>query len=269
MLPLLPGDGYTARVLVLGSPQPSRITLGGDDAAWEDAGRRDFLGEAPVRRNGCAVLLPTGEVMLCGGVSGVPSGNRIDERDSTAVLNGELYDPGIDWATDTYGAAQEGWTTVEAARVVRNYHSVALLTPDGRVWTAGSNKDGGQTDPDDVGATAEFRIEAYKPIYDGDPGRPIIEEAPNSIRWGRQFTLRSPQAASIERVAVMRCGSVTHAFDGDQRYVGLPFDRLGGSRLRVTAPPDGNIAPPGAYMLWIIDDRDRPCRKAQFVLMGG
>lgn len=268
LLPLLPGDGYTARVLLLGPPQPSRITVSGNDATWENAGQRDWFGEPPVRRNGCAVLLPTGQVLLCGGVTGVTIGGGLQERDSTAVLNGELYDPGIDWATNTYHPAREKWTTVEAARVVRNYHSVALLTPDGRVWTAGSNKNGGQTDPDDLDATVEFRIESYKPIYDGDPGRPTIEAAPGSITWGRQFSVRSPEADSIERIAVMRCGSVTHAFDGDQRYVGLPFDFVGGSTLRVEAPPDGNVAPPGCYMLWLIDRRDRPCHEAAMIIIG-
>lgn len=66
----------------------------------------------------------------------------------------------------------------------------------------------------------------------------------------------------------MRCGSVTHAFDGDQRYVGLPFDFIGGSTLRVEAPPDGNVAPPGCYMLWLIDHRDRPCHEAAMIIIG-
>jgi len=269
LLPLLAGDGYTARVLLLGPSQARRITLGGDTAAWDDAGERDWSGLPPRRRNACAVLLPTGQVFFCGGVEGVVIGGELQERDSTAVRNGELYDPGIDWSTGRYDTLLERWTTVEPARVVRNYHSVALLTPTGRVLTAGSNKNGGQTNPDDRHGTAEFRIEVYKPIYDGDPRRPTIGDAPRRIAYGRQFDVTSPEAASIGRVAVMRCGSVTHAFDGDQRYVDLPFERSGRTRLRVEAPPDGNVAPPGAYMLWLVDDRDLPCGNAAILLIGG
>lgn len=55
----------------------------------------------------------------------------------------------------------------------------------------GVEQERGQTDPDDLDATVEFRIESYKPIYDGDPDRPTIEEAPESITWGRQFSVRS------------------------------------------------------------------------------
>lgn len=98
------------------------------------------------RADGPASAIP---VFLCGGVTGVQIEGDFRERDSTAVLNGELYDPGIDWRTGSYEPARERWTTVEAARVVRNYHSVALLTPSGRVWTAGSNKSASQTNPND------------------------------------------------------------------------------------------------------------------------
>ena len=62
----------------------------------------------------------------------------------------------------------------------------------------------------------------------------------------------------------MRCGSITHGFDSDQRYVGCVFTQ-DGDTLTITAPPNGNIAPPGPYMLWVIDSQDRPCERAQFL----
>jgi len=64
----------------------------------------------------------------------------------------------------------------------------------------------------------------------------------------------------------MRCGTGTHAWDGDQRYIGLEFS-VNETGLNVTAPPNGNIAPPGPYMWWVIDDSARPCRIAPFVLL--
>ena len=56
-------------------------------------------------------------------------------------------------------------------------------------------------------------------------------------------------AARIQRVALMRCGSVTHAWDGDQRYVGLEFANPADGVLEAVAPPTGGVAPPGPYLL--------------------
>ena len=38
--------------------------------------------------------------------------------------------------------------------------------------------------------------------------------------------------------------------DADQRSVVLRIVKRKGSRLTVAAPPDGNVAPPGPYMLF-------------------
>jgi hypothetical protein len=51
---------------------------------------------------------------------------------------------------------------------------------------------------------------------------------------------------------------VTHSFNTDQRYVGIRFVRMGGNRLRCKAPPNANIAPPGYYLLFVIDDKGVP-----------
>ena len=33
----------------------------------------------------------------------------------------------------------------------------------------------------------------------------------------------------------------------------------------MSPPPGGDIAPPGYYMLWLIDDQGRPCQRASFI----
>jgi hypothetical protein len=255
LLPLLPGDGYKPRVLVCGAQQPRRINLSDASPSWRDAGTRTGAAAGRVREHLCAVILPTGEVFLSGGVSVVNPENP--------VLHGEIYSPGIDWTTGTYAGTERWASTEEPAHVPRNYHSVALLMPNGRVWTAGSSKNASEGDPAIVG---EMRIEVYKPWYDADPNRPRIISSPSSIRPGQTFEVQTPQASNIRRVALIRAGSVTHAFDSDQRYVGLNFRRIYQTdRLSVTAPPDGSIAPPGHYMLWIVDNAGRPCAVARFV----
>lgn len=72
---------------------------------------------------------------------GIDSAETAGLPDTAAVLEGEVYDPGIDWSSAAYGAA-DSWTTTTRATVPRNYHSVALLLPNGLVLTAGSNLDG-------------------------------------------------------------------------------------------------------------------------------
>lgn len=58
-------------------------------------------------------------------------------------------------------------------------------------------------------------------------------------------------------MALLRPGATTHADDFDQRYVSLTF-QIGTDQLKVTAPPDANHAPPGYYMLVIVDNNGAP-----------
>jgi hypothetical protein len=255
LLPLLPNDSYKPCVLICGSVQPRRINLADDSPMWEPAGERTGAAAGRVRENLCAVILPTGDIFLSGGVSGGTC-DPIDGETQCPVLHGEIYSPGIDWNTGTY-TGTEKWSSVEPATVPRNYHSVALLMPDGRVWTAGSSKNASPGDPAVVG---EMRIEVFKPDYYGNPSRPQITHSPNSVSYGQSFSVRTMQAdtESIQRVALVRAGSVTHAFDADQRYIALQFTSMDDTRLLVTAPPNPNVAPPGYYLLFIINRHNVP-----------
>ncbi len=256
LLPLLPGDGYAARVLIANGRTPYRITLEGGSPSWQETGDRDWSGTPPRRIHGCSVLLPDGKVFLSGGTD---EDGEDEVRQAHGVRQGEIYDPGIDWETGAYlDEPEKPWTTVTKAAVIRHYHSVALLLPNGTVWTAGSNGSGGSDNQ-------ERRIEVYRPPYCARSNRPVLSECPDRLIYRRNFTVRSPQAARIRRVVIIRNGSVTHAFDTDQRYIALEFSHAGGDRLTVEAPPHSAVAPPGFYMLWLIDDEDRPCKWARFV----
>ena len=135
----------------------------------------------------------------------------------------------------------------------RLYHSVALLLPDATVWLAGGNPSRGSYEP---------HVEVYQPPYlfqsDGSLAtRPTITNAPASISYGNPFTVQTPDAASIASVVLIRNGTVTHAFGMDQRMVGMSFT-AGSGTLTVTAPSNGNIAPPGYYMLFILNTAGVP-----------
>jgi len=79
------------------------------------------------------------------------------------------------------------------------------------------------------------------------------------------FPVQTPQANIIARAALIRCGSMTHGFNSDQRYIGLNFTVANNNTLNMIAPPNPNIAPPGYYMLFLVDNQDRVCQRANFI----
>jgi PKD repeat protein len=177
-----------------------------------------------------ATMLPNGKVLALGGSTN-------DEDAATASRNADLYDP----STNTFSSA--------GANVYpRLYHSGSLLLPDATVMLAGGNPARG---------SYEQHIEVYSPPYlfntDGSlAARPAITSVtPNAFSYGGTFQVSTSAAASIASVVLVRPGSQTHAFDMDQRLVGLSFT-VGTGVLNVTAPPNGNIAPPGYYMLFAL-----------------
>ncbi len=240
LLPLLPSRNHRPRVLLLGGKQPLVVDLGAASPSWTPTGPRQLAG-APRRIHANAVLLPTGEVFVCGGVTATG-----DDSDSKAVMRAELYRP-----------AGNRWFALEPSTVVRNYHSVAQLMPDGRVWTAGSNRNGMQSFPGPNQDNRELRFELYTPTYVGQ-SRPEITDVPTTITCGAPFTLETSQSSSIRRVALIRTGSVTHGFNSDQRYVACRFEPSGANRLTVTAPPTSAVAPPGYYLLFVVNQNRVP-----------
>ena len=173
-----------------------------------------------------AVILPDRTVVVTGG-------GRRDESREDAVTTAEIYDP----ATNTLRLAA-------SASVRRLYHSVALLLPDGRVITAGSNPGRG----DD-----ELRLELYHPPYLFKGPRPFVESTPRTWTYGSTVSVHTPQADSIHWAHIMRPMAVTHSDDSSQRLVDLPIEHhdLCHLRLRVTDNP--NLAPPGWYLLFLCD----------------
>jgi hypothetical protein len=236
LFPLTPANNYTPKVIILGGGNPSTntteiIDLSAATPKWVTGPN---MSQPRIEMN--ATLLPNGKILALGG-------SLNDEDTATASLNADLYDP----ASNTFSSAG-------ALVYARLYHSVSLLMPDATVWVAGGNPQRG---------TYESHMEVYTPQYllnaDGTPAtRPAITGTSSSvIGYSGGFQVQTPDAASISTVVLMRNGAVTHAFDMDQRYVGLSFT-AGAGVLNVTGPPNGNIAPPGYYMLFILNSAGVP-----------
>jgi hypothetical protein len=236
LLPLRPSAGYKAVVMIMGGGNPAtasteRLDTSAAPLRWSSG---PAMSQPRIEMN--ATILPNGKVLAMGGSTN-------DEDAATASLNADLYDP----QTNTFSSAG-------ANRYPRLYHSGSLLLPDATVLLAGGNPARG---------TYESHMEIYAPAYlfnaDGtDAVRPAIGSVtPGAFAYGSTFHVQTSDAADIQSVVLVRPGAPTHAFDMDQRLVELPFTR-GASELTVTAPPNGNVAPPGYYMLFILNTAGVP-----------
>jgi len=173
--------------------------------------------------------MPDGSVLSTGGET-----DRNGGTIANAVYAAELWSP----QTQT-------WTTMSSMKTPREYHSTALLLPDARVLVSGMGFDFGSV-PDETNA------EIYSPPYLFKGARPVISLAPTQIQYGTNFSVTTPDFASISKVVLIRTGATTHFFDESTRYVPLSFTQTSGG-LTVTAPVDGNLAPPGYYMLFLVN----------------
>jgi hypothetical protein len=111
--------------------------------------------------------------------------------------------------------------------------------------------------------TSQYELELFSPPYlfgtDGAPAvRPAIGRAPASVLYGATFAVDTPDSESITSVALIRQSSLTHQINSDQRFVGLLIDDREPGRLLVRAPPPGGVAPPGYYMLFLVNGAGVP-----------
>ena len=197
------------------------------------------------RRQHNLTLLADGSVLATGGNS---TGAALVDMDG-GVFNAERWDP-----------ATGQWTTLAPQAVTRQYHSTALLLPDGRVLSSGGGICG---TCDQVGYLAK-NAEVFTPPYlfkkDGSgelAPRPEIASVPGTVSHGTSFQITTPNAAAIRKVGLIRLGSQTHSVEMEQRYVPLSFT-AGDGTLTASVPANVHSAIPGVYMLFIVDSAGVP-----------
>ncbi len=165
-------------------------------------------------------LLPDGRVAVAGGFDdGGGTGGHI-----------EVFDP---------QNPDQGWRLGPVLAHVKLYHSTMILLPDGTVLLGGEDNTVGP-------------FERWYPDY-YFLSRPTISNAPASVIFGAGLTIETPQASSIAEVVIVRPGAVTHGFDMSQRLVELEITATGAGTVDVNAPPNGNVAPPGWYLLFVLN----------------
>ncbi len=185
-----------------------------------------------------SVVLPNGEVIVFGGQA-----YSVAFEDLQPALAPELWSP-----------LTKAFTTLAPMRIPRNYHSVALLMPDGRVFVGGGGLCGGceanHTD-------AEIFTPPYLLNADGSEAmRPVITQAPGNAAYGATIAVSAD--SSISQFALVRLSSATHSVNNDQRRIPLSFSTAGTNVYAVNIPGDRGVAIPGYYMLFGINNAGVP-----------
>lgn len=202
----------------------------------------------PVNQNNTTIL-PDGKVLISGGAVG--RGPWINS------FHLQLYDP----VTDTI-------ETLVDRKIAGHDHSTVALLPDGSVALLGGNATDLHADEEHT----ELGIpvaQLYKPpyLFKGDT-RPEIEKAPHKITYHQRFNVKLPKdAGTIESVALIAFGPVTHNWDWGKRYVKLWFEQQK-DKLLVQAPAFPGLAVPMHYMLFIVDENGVPS-EAKLVQLKG
>jgi len=238
------------KVLLVGGGQPptelcETIDLTNEAGNWSPT---DPMANA--RRHLDLTILADGTVLATGGTSGDGFNNPCNQY---AVYQAELWDK---------DSGKNGeWSPMASMTRRRQYHSFAVLLIDGRVLVGG-NTGSDATKQCPEGNPPEYQQEIFTPPYlfnpDGTPAtRPNISYVPDVVNYNSQFLLLAPNAVSIDRVTMVRLSSVTHSINFNQRFNELTFSRIGNG-LRVNTPGHANLAPPGHYMLFVINNAKVP-----------
>lgn len=186
------------------------------------------------RSNVNVVILPDSKVLVCGGGS---------HRRGTPVLECELFDTSVSYMDPNVNP----WTTVASMNYRRQYHSTCVLLPDGRILTGGN----------DTGSRV-MQLEAYRPPYWFRGPRPRIWHSPKMVHIGQEFTVDTLDARYVESVVLVRPMATTHHTDSEQRLLNLVKLRRGRCSIRVRAPANHRLAPPGYYMLFLVNTEGVP-----------
>jgi YVTN family beta-propeller protein len=177
-----------------------------------------------------SVVLPTGEVMVIGGNS---SGLKFS--DTGSILTPEIWSP-----------ASGTWRTTASHTIPRNYHSVALLLPDGRVWSGGGGLGGGDHRDAEIFTPAN--------LYNSSGAlatRPVISSMPEKVGVGSSFTVNA--TAGLSRFTMIRLSAITHSVNTDQRFLEASFTQTSSGVYRINTHTNVNVLLPGYWMLFGID----------------
>lgn len=270
MLPLSASDGFQkVEVLICGGCPDNGFAsaqAGNFTDALNTCGRMVITDLNPVwvmenmtgpRTMGDMLLLPNGEVLI---INGAQKGVAGWDMANTPVFFPLLYRPNA--------ALGARFFKLASTTIPRMYHSTASLLADGRILVAGSNPHFGYVFSGTPFPT-ELRLESYSPYYLESvytTFRPqITSVSSNTIGYGSKFTVtfsvRTPlTATSVVQVNIYAPSFTTHSHSMNQRLLTLAASTAAllpsatnVYSLSVTSPPSEVAAPPGYYMIFVVN----------------
>jgi hypothetical protein len=207
---------------------------------------RATIDTGVARHYAAPVVLPDGRVLLINGHDTAPN---------AAVLAPQYLDPRNGFSVSTSPAV---------STELRGYHNVAMLLPDGRVLVAGGR------DIDRATSSEKPDYAYFSPSYLTKP-RPVLTNTPNKLAYGQAAFVGTGNRKPTEAV-LMALPAMTHSFDQNQRSIQVKLQPLVSDAANnqisvITAPADANLAPPGDYMLFVLD-ADRVPSVAKIIRIG-
>ncbi len=231
------------------------------EVVLEDGTRVAAPSLAYARYHHNQTILADGSILITGGTTNFDL--------DVPVYATELYKPG----TNPPSTIITG-DTLAPTPIKRMYHATAILLPDGSVLSMGGNSGSGKQQSGDFFFPPYLYKNNDQKVLDTDrPGASAVYPDPALVGTGTTFTVTSVTpgtgATSIDKVAFVRPGSVTHVNNFDQRYIPLAFSWNSGNNVcTVTSPSFAEEAPPGYYMLFLVNSNGHPS-KAKFVRIWG
>lgn len=192
------------------------------------------------RHHPATVILPDARIAIIGGWN---------LTNDTTVGQVQYVDP-----LNNFSLAQGASNMTE----VRGYHTSAVLLPDGRVFVGGGKDNASSLG----GERGDFRY--LSPDYMFKPRPAIWAASSSTIKYGQNFWVLWNSSTTVNDVALVSLGSMTHSFDENQRYVQLKFYGNVTSTWPntqyavVQAPLTPEIAPQGYYMIFVLDQQRVP-----------
>ncbi len=256
-------DGVAGKILLVGGgrpPLPTAETINltatpippATTPAWTKTGSMSY----PRRQNN-ATILADGTVLVTGGSSNCAIAGSSCTTTPPEAIEFDDYNKAV-YPAELWNPTTGSWTVMASMTRYRGYHSTAALLPDGRVVTAGGDYSCvTSSTPLPVkgpcSAITPQTAEIFSPPYLFQGVRPTITSAPTNVTYGQQYFVETPNAASITQVTFIRLSTVTHTFNENQRIDYLSFSQASGG-INITTPANSNFAPPGHYMLFILQN---------------